>query len=211
VAGAGEQPLPCHFGRRLLVSAMSLLLLGQLASLPPRTLGCWQRTTTTFPPSPGRGPSMPSPSVWKKGPRLPPRLPQETRSLEVRGQPAAPPEGAKQPSAGACTTPERRGGRQNCGKGGRGPGFSCLCDYQTPKKGKGLGKLVALGQAPASICLVALSLAIASLGQGTTPSPGKRASSSRGSWGYIPGTCKGPVLQGGWGWEVRNDCCCRRL
>lgn len=60
----------------------------------------------TFPPRLGlacRGPIRPSPSVWKKGPHLPPRLPQEMRSLEVRGQAAAPPVGAKQPNAaGAC-------------------------------------------------------------------------------------------------------------
>lgn len=114
----------------------------------------------TFPPRRGlarRGPFTPNPSVWKKGPRLPPRLPQEIWSLEVRGQPAAPPVGAKQPNAGACSTPERRGGRQSCGKRwGNGQAFPVYVTTRPsapPKKGKGLGKLVALGLAPASACL----------------------------------------------------------
>lgn len=81
--------------------------------------------------------------------------------------------------AGACE-PERRGGRQSYGRGGRGPGFSCLCDYQTPKKGKGLGKLVVFGQAPASICLRLSSRGMHPWGRAQLLPQGKRASSSTG-------------------------------
>lgn len=179
-------------------------LRGHPASLPPRTRGRWQRTTVTFPPRRGlarRGPFTPNPSVWKKGPRLPPRLPQEIWSLEVRGQPAAPPVGAKQPNAGACSTPERRGGRQSCGKRwGNGQAFPVYVTTRPPpplpKKGRGLGKLVALGRAPAKVCLrLSAPGGIASLGQGATHSLGKWASSSQGGWGYVPGggACEGLV------------------
>lgn len=70
------------------------------------------------------------------------------------------PWGPSSPTLGLVScrrAPERRGGRQSHGGGWRGLGFSCLCDYQTPKKGKGLGKLVALGRAPASVLSAALN------------------------------------------------------
>lgn len=107
----------------------------------------------TFPPRRGlarRGPFTPNPSVWKKGPRLPPRLPQEIWSLEVRGQPAAPPVGAKQPNAGACSTPERRGGRQSCGKRwGNGQAFPVYVTTRppppSPRKAEDLESSLLLG------------------------------------------------------------------
>lgn len=71
------------------------------ASLDLRLLAKDCRDLST-PPWFGAGPRMPSPTAWKKGPHLPPWLPQEIRSLKVRGQPAAPPVGAKRPNAGAC-------------------------------------------------------------------------------------------------------------
>lgn len=158
--GGGGMALALSFRLDGHVPAMLPAPPGLLASLPPLTSGCCrQRTAVTFPLPrrlAHRGPFAPSPSVWKKGPRLPPGLPQEMRSLEVRGQPAAPPEGR----AAQRWALHRAGTRRRAGEGGRalegggrGPGSSCLCDYQTPKKGKGLGKLIALGRAPASDCL----------------------------------------------------------
>lgn len=107
--GGRSMALALSFGLDVSVPVMLPPPLRLLASLPPPTSGCCSRDRHDLSFSPRRlarrGPLTPGHSVWKKGPRLPPRLPQEMRSLEVRGQQAAPPEGAKQPSAAACIVP----------------------------------------------------------------------------------------------------------
>ena len=68
-----------------------------------------------------------------------------------QGPVAAPPVRASHPARGLAS----------CWSGGGvEPGFSCLCDSPTLEKGKGLGKCLALGQAPASAgdCIPAGSL-----------------------------------------------------
>lgn len=107
-ARAGAWLSPCHFGHGL----TSPEAAGIFAS---SDLGLLAKDNYNLSSRPGlarRGPFTPSPSVWKKGPRLPSRLPQEMWSLEVRGQTAAPPVGAKQPNAGASITPAPAAGDQ---------------------------------------------------------------------------------------------------
>lgn len=71
------------------------------------------------------------------------------RSLEVRGQPAAPPEGAKQPSAGACIMPapaaeEEREVEPLKGEG-EGQALPVYVTTRPPRKGKDLESSLLLG------------------------------------------------------------------
>lgn len=81
---------------------------------------------------------MPSPSVCKKGPRLPPWLPQETRSLEVRGRRQLLPWG-QPPGAGACITLQWMGGWRES------QAFPVYATNRPPRKGKGLESASLLG------------------------------------------------------------------
>lgn len=71
------------------------------------------------------------------------------RSLEVRGQPAAPPEGAKQPSAGACIMPApaaEQGREAEPWKGeGEGQALPVYVTTRPPRKGKDLESSLLLG------------------------------------------------------------------
>lgn len=158
---AGSVALALSFRLGASVPAMLPPPPGLLASLPPPTSGrCRQRTAMTFPFPPQAGPQRPlyaQPQRLEEGASSP--SPAATGNAEPGGQ------GPAGSSSRGGQAAQRRGlhhagARRRAGEGGRalegggrGPGSSCLCDYQTPKKGKGLGKLIALGRAPASDCL----------------------------------------------------------
>ena len=172
----------------------------------------------TFPPRPRlarRGPFTPSPSIWKKGPRLPPRLPQEMRSLEVRGQPAASPVGAKQPNAGACIMPAPAGEEEKEAepwKGrGKGQAFPVYVTTRPPRKGKDLESSLLLGGLQlASVCGSRPGDRIP--GAGRDSFPGEMGIQLRGgglglcSWGLQRSGLGGRLQLASW--EARHGSCC---
>lgn len=126
-------------------------LPGLLPSLPPPTSGCCrQRTAMTFPLPrrlAHRGPFTPSPSVWKKGPRLPRGLHRKCGAWRSGASPQLLPRGAAPRWALHRAGARRRAGREAepCEGEGEGQALPVYVTTRPPRKGKGLESSLLLG------------------------------------------------------------------